>query len=62
MDLIKHLGEDKLVKPGKYWFVPFPETVLVFIYLHTAVENIIEVNHYRKGRTKALSADFEYKL
>ena len=41
MELIKRLGEDKLVQPGKFLFFPISEIVPFFVYLHTAVEDVV---------------------
>ena len=43
MDLVKSLGEDKLIQPGKFLFIPSSETVTFFVYLHTVVEKIVKV-------------------
>ena len=43
MDLVKCLGDDKLIQPGKFLFIPTSETVTFFVYLHTTVENIVKV-------------------
>ena len=42
MDLVKCLGEDKLIQPGKFLFIPTSETVTFFVYLHTVVEKIVK--------------------
>ena len=42
MDLVKSLGEDKLIQPGKFLFIPTSETVTFFVYLHTVVEKIVK--------------------
>ena len=43
MDLVKSLGEDKLIQPGKFLFIPSSEAVTFFVYLHTVVEKIVKV-------------------
>ena len=43
MDFVKCLGDDKLIQPGKFLFIPTSETVTFFVYLHTTVENIVKV-------------------
>ena len=40
--LMKRLGQDSLVQPGKFLFTPIPEVVEVFIYLHTTLECIVK--------------------
>jgi uncharacterized membrane protein YheB (UPF0754 family) len=43
MDLVKCLGEDKFIQPGKFLFIPTSETITFFVYLHTVVEKIVKV-------------------
>ena len=43
MDLVKCLGDGKLIQPGKFLFIPTSETVTFFVYLHTTVDNIVKV-------------------
>ena len=48
VDVIKRLGEDKLVQPGKFVFVPCLETIQVSVYLHPAEDNIVKVKLTKK--------------
>ena len=43
MDLMKNLGENKLIQLGKFLFIPTSKTVNFFVYLHAAVETIVKV-------------------
>ena len=42
LSLIKKLGHDDLVQPGKFLFNPIPEVLEVFTYLHGVIEQIVK--------------------
>ena len=44
LDIFKDLGEDVLVQPGKYLFIPNEEVVPVFLYLHSSLEKMVKSN------------------
>ena len=52
MRLIKRLGKDELQEPGKFMFIPFPETDDFFIALHKEAESLLKQESVLKQTEK----------
>jgi hypothetical protein len=42
LSLIQRLGHDALVQPGRFLFIPIPDVLEVFVYLHNMIEQIVK--------------------